>query len=44
MMLLAGECLSEDGKWYNWHDLCKGEDLAAELFGDQLGEWKATKF
>lgn len=32
-----------DGKWYNWHDLCKGEDLAAELFGDQLGEWKATK-
>ncbi|GAB7322284.1 hypothetical protein MBLNU13_g03264t1 [Cladosporium sp. NU13] len=32
-----------DGKWYNWHDLCKGEDLTAELFGDQLGEWKATK-
>lgn len=32
-----------DGKWYSWHDLCKGEDLAAELFGDQLGEWKAAK-
>ena len=29
-----------DGKWYSWHDLCKGEDLAAELFGDELGEWK----
>ena len=33
-----------DGKWYNWHDLCRGEDLAGKLFGDQLGEWKkATK-
>ena len=32
-----------DGKWYSWHDICKGEELAAELFGDKLGEWKATK-
>jgi len=32
-----------DGKWYNWRDICKGEDLAAELFGDQLGEWKPVK-
>jgi hypothetical protein len=32
-----------DGKWYNWHDICKGEDLAVEIFGDQLGEWKPAK-
>jgi hypothetical protein len=32
-----------DGRWYSWHDICKGEDLAEELFGDKLGEWKAVK-
>lgn len=32
-----------DGRWYSWHDICKGEDLAAEIFGDKLGEWKAAK-
>jgi hypothetical protein len=32
-----------DGKWYSWHEICKGDDLAAELFGDELGEWEATK-
>jgi hypothetical protein len=31
------------GRWYSWHDICKGEDLAEEIFGDQLGEWKAAK-
>jgi uracil-DNA glycosylase len=32
-----------DGKWYGWDELCGGEDLAAELFGDDLGEWKAAR-
>jgi len=32
-----------EGKWYGWHEICKGEDLAAELFGDKLGEWEPGK-
>jgi hypothetical protein len=32
-----------EGKWYGWDELCGGENLAAELFGDGLGEWKAAR-
>lgn len=32
-----------DGKWYGWDELCNGEELAGELFGDDLGEWKAAR-
>jgi hypothetical protein len=31
------------GRWYGWDELCGGDDLAAELFGDDLGEWKAAR-
>lgn len=32
-----------DGKWYSWHELCQGENVAGELFGDDLGEWTAAR-
>jgi hypothetical protein len=32
-----------EGRWYGWDELCGGENLAAELFGDGLGEWKAAR-
>jgi hypothetical protein len=28
-----------NGTWLDWNDLCKGEQLAEEIFGDALGEW-----
>jgi hypothetical protein len=28
-----------NGTWLDWNDLCKGERLAEEIFGDGLGEW-----
>jgi hypothetical protein len=28
-----------NGTWVGWNDLCKGEQLANEIFGDGLGEW-----
>ena len=28
-----------NGTWLGWNDLCKGEQLANEIFGDGLGEW-----
>ena len=28
-----------NGTWLGWNDLCKGEQLANEIFGDNLGEW-----
>jgi hypothetical protein len=31
------------GKWYGWDELCGGEELAGELFGDGLGEWKVAR-
>jgi hypothetical protein len=30
-----------NGTWVGWNDLCKGEQLANEIFGDGLGEWKS---
>lgn len=30
-----------NGSWIGWNDLCKGEQLANEIFGDGLGEWKS---
>lgn len=32
-----------DGTWYGWEDICKGDELAEELFGDGLGEWKPVQ-
>lgn len=32
-----------DGTWYGWEDICKGDELADELFGDGLGEWKPVQ-
>lgn len=30
-----------DGSWIRWKDLCKGDKLANEIFGDVLGEWRS---
>jgi len=27
------------GTWLGWHNLCRGEQLASDIFGDGLGEW-----
>lgn len=32
-----------DGTWYGWEDICKGDELAEELFGDGVGEWKPAQ-
>lgn len=32
-----------DGTWYGWEDLCKGDELAEELFGDGSGEWRPVQ-
>lgn len=32
-----------DGKWYGWEDICKGDEVAEEVFGDGLGEWIPTR-
>ena len=32
-----------DGTWHGWEDICKGEALAEEIFGDGLGEWIPTR-
>lgn len=29
-----------EGPWLGWDRLCPGEDLAREIFGDEVGEWK----
>lgn len=29
-----------DGPWISWEQLCPGEELAAEIFGDELGVWQ----